>query len=120
MSITCYCSSSLTQSIIAFLLLCLSLGFVYILADEIPSISTSDASSMLDSPKSPDDINKDRYHMLSGICVEALCSQLITYSDEDFCYFLMSINALLETELGRERLTQEKVNTQIIFCFVMA
>lgn len=68
---------------------------------------------MFDSPKSPEVINKDRYHMLSGICVEALCSQLVAYSDEDFGYFLMSLNALLETQFGRERLTQEKVRVFI-------
>ena len=70
---------------------------------------------MFNSPKSPEDINKDRYHMLSGICVEALCSQIVSYSDEDLCYFLMSIKALLETELGRERLTCEKVENICLF-----
>ena len=91
------------------------LRFLLISADEISPNSTSDASAMLDSPKSPDDINNDRYHMLSGICVEALCSQLVSYSDEDLCYFLMSIEALLETELGRQRLTHEKVNKCVIY-----
>ena len=70
---------------------------------------------MFNSPKSPEDINKDRYHMLSGICVEALCSQIVSYSDEDICYFLMSIKALLETELGRQRLTHEKVFKKFMF-----
>jgi len=84
-------------------------------ADEISPISNKDTASMFNSPKSPEDINKDRYHMLSGICIEALCSQLVSYSDEDLCYFLMSIKALLETELGRERLTCEKaLSTELL------
>ena len=84
-------------------------GFVIISADEVPPPSNSDASTMFDSPKSPEDINKDRYNLISGVCLEALCSQFVMYSDEDFRYCLCTVQSLLETAFGRQRLTQQKV-----------
>ena len=72
-------------------------------------ISSADASSMLDAQVKPEEINNNRYHMLSGICIEALCTPFVSYSEEDTGYCLSSIEALLDTSLGRERLTLDKV-----------
>lgn len=78
-------------------------------ADEIPVISSADASSMLDSQMKPEEINNNRFHMLSGICIEALCTPFVSYSEEDTGYCLSSVEALLDTSIGRERLTLDKV-----------
>ena len=85
-------------------------------ADEAPRMSNVDMTSMLSSPKSPEEINKDRYHMLTGLCIEALCSQLVGYSVDDIGYCLSSIEAMLSTSFGREHLAQDKVCLKHIIC----
>eukprot|EP00794_Sanderia_malayensis_P020258 gene20258-22242_t len=78
-------------------------------ADEnLPQSDNTDVLSMTNESRDPQDINKDRYHLLNGICMEALCSPFVNYSSEDFNCCLCSIDSLLATTFGRAQLTQDK------------
>ena len=82
---------------------------LFVSADETPAGSNVDADSMLGSTTSPDDINKDRYHMLSGLCSEVMCAPLASYPSETVDCCLHATDILLDSEFGRGRLSQDKV-----------
>ena len=59
--------------------------------------------------KSLSDINKDRFHLVYGICMEAMCSPLSTYPHGTVETCIHAVSALLDSPFGRSCIVSKKV-----------
>lgn len=62
------------------------------------------------SPKSPEDLNTERFHLVLGLCVKALCSTRLTYSPETVTSCVNAVNCLLEAPWARECIGNDSVS----------
>ena len=59
--------------------------------------------------KTPSDMNRDRFQLILGVCVEALCSPLSVYPPRTIETCVESVQPLLETQFGRKCIVKTKV-----------
>lgn len=60
--------------------------------------------------KSHEEINRDRFHLIAGICIEAMCSPMATYPQGTVETCIDAVNALLESNFGRTRIVHKNVS----------
>lgn len=68
--------------------------------DEIQPKITIDTSI----EKNDVEINRDRFHLISGVCIEAMSSPLSTYPEGTMEACISTMNALLDSPFGRSRI----------------
>ena len=64
--------------------------------------------------KSAQDLNTERFHLLLGLCVKALCSTRLTYSAETVTSCINAVNSLLEAPWARNCLGADNVSVLCI------
>ena len=69
--------------------------------------------SVPQTPKSPEELNKERFHLLLGLCVKALCSTRLTYSAETITSCVNAVNSLLEATWARNCLGEDSVSASV-------
>ena len=62
------------------------------------------------SSKSPEELNSERFHLLLGLCVKALCSTRLTYSPETVTSCVNAVNCLLESPWARDCIGNDSVS----------
>lgn len=70
--------------------------------DEVPARLSMDTLE-----KSHEEINRDRFHLIAGICIEAMCSPMATYPQGTVETCIDAVNALLESNFGRTRIVHK-------------
>ena len=66
-------------------------------------------SKLFTPGKTPAEINKDRFHLLVGICMESLCSPRATQSNATVSACLHAFYCLLDSPRPRNYVGQEQV-----------
>ena len=68
------------------------------------------------TPKSPEDLNTERFHLVLGLCVKALCSTRLTYSPETVTSCVNAVNCLLEAPWARDCISSDSVSKYVDIC----
>ena len=66
------------------------------------------------TPKSPEDLNSERFHLALGLCVKALCSTRLTYSSETVTSCVNAVNCLLEAPWARNCIGSDSVSIHTV------
>jgi hypothetical protein len=74
-----------------------------------PGFSGFSGVTMVTTAKTPSEINKDRFHLLVGICMESLCSSRSTQSNATVSSCLHAFYSLLDSPKQRVIIGTEQV-----------
>lgn len=83
----------------------------FFLVDETRTKISMDTNMEKDS----NEINRDRFNLVAGICVEAMCSPLSSYPDGTMAACIHSIVSLLQSPYGRSQISSNKVISPDLF-----
>ena len=84
--------------------------YVFISSGNVPNAILSVPRAQ----KSPEDLNSERFHLVLGLSVKALCSTRLTYTPETITSCINAVNCLLDAPWAREYIGHNDVSRKLL------